>query len=188
MVVVPLQWPGRELNPRHADFQSAALPTELPGRYYTGSHRLTTRSKRRGWQCNSGRLALVPLDLPLAPVQVMRCTGISQVCQSQTTLARPPIRHATNEQTPSRSRRRLRCKKTRWRLRLLRHRHRLHYPLGYPRAVRNLPVTAGQLFDPCAAVITDLIPPRRLKSPTTRIHFGFTAATRSSRIRFTARS
>jgi hypothetical protein len=22
---------GRELNPRHADFQSAALPTELPG-------------------------------------------------------------------------------------------------------------------------------------------------------------
>jgi hypothetical protein len=26
------QWPGRELNPRHADFQSAALPTELPGR------------------------------------------------------------------------------------------------------------------------------------------------------------
>ena len=24
-------WPGRELNPRHADFQSAALPTELPG-------------------------------------------------------------------------------------------------------------------------------------------------------------
>src|SRR5512146_1718378 len=27
---------------------------------------------------------------------------------------------------------------------------------------------------PCDAVITDLIPPRRLKSPTTRIHFGFT--------------
>ena len=27
-----LWWPGRELNPRHADFQSAALPTELPGR------------------------------------------------------------------------------------------------------------------------------------------------------------
>lgn len=24
-------WPGRELNPRHADFQSAALPAELPG-------------------------------------------------------------------------------------------------------------------------------------------------------------
>jgi hypothetical protein len=23
-------WFGRELNPRHADFQSAALPTELP--------------------------------------------------------------------------------------------------------------------------------------------------------------
>ncbi len=26
-----LQWPGAELNCRHADFQSAALPTELPG-------------------------------------------------------------------------------------------------------------------------------------------------------------
>src|SRR3954462_1297666 len=25
-------WPGTELNRRHADFQSAALPTELPGR------------------------------------------------------------------------------------------------------------------------------------------------------------
>src|SRR5262245_44529745 len=26
------QWPGAESNCRHADFQSAALPTELPGR------------------------------------------------------------------------------------------------------------------------------------------------------------
>jgi hypothetical protein len=26
------RWLGRELNPRHADFQSAALPTELPSR------------------------------------------------------------------------------------------------------------------------------------------------------------
>ncbi len=25
------EWPGTELNRRHADFQSAALPTELPG-------------------------------------------------------------------------------------------------------------------------------------------------------------
>ena len=25
-------WPGTESNRRHADFQSAALPTELPGR------------------------------------------------------------------------------------------------------------------------------------------------------------
>ena len=25
-------WPGAESNCRHADFQSAALPTELPGR------------------------------------------------------------------------------------------------------------------------------------------------------------
>src|SRR5690348_17976972 len=27
-----LQWPGTESNRRHADFQSAALPSELPGR------------------------------------------------------------------------------------------------------------------------------------------------------------
>ncbi len=25
-------WPGVELNHRHEDFQSSALPTELPGR------------------------------------------------------------------------------------------------------------------------------------------------------------
>jgi hypothetical protein len=41
---------------------------------------------------------------------------------------------------------------------------------------------------PFEAVITDLIPPRRLKSPTTRIHLGFTRSTRSSRILLTARS
>src|SRR5690348_14204263 len=29
-------WPGAESNCRHADFQSAALPTELPGRDYAG--------------------------------------------------------------------------------------------------------------------------------------------------------
>ena len=34
--------PGPELNQRHADFQSAALPTELPG------HRMW----RRGWDLN----------------------------------------------------------------------------------------------------------------------------------------
>src|SRR5437879_5692632 len=30
------KWPGAELNRRHADFQSAALPTELPGRGCAG--------------------------------------------------------------------------------------------------------------------------------------------------------
>src|SRR5207249_7669536 len=30
------KWPGAESNCRHADFQSAALPTELPGRTYAG--------------------------------------------------------------------------------------------------------------------------------------------------------
>jgi hypothetical protein len=41
---------------------------------------------------------------------------------------------------------------------------------------------------PTSAVITLLIPPRILKSPTTSIHAGCTTAARSSRIRFTARS
>ena len=41
---------------------------------------------------------------------------------------------------------------------------------------------------PYRAVITDLIPPRMLKSPTTVIRRGCTFSTRSSRIRFTARS
>src|SRR6478609_10127076 len=39
---------------------------------------------------------------------------------------------------------------------------------------------------PTLAVITLLIPPRMLKSPTTSIHAGFVASARSSRIRFTA--
>src|ERR1019366_10475086 len=38
-------WPGRELNPRHADFQSAALPTELPG--HSVGRRVLNRRKRR---------------------------------------------------------------------------------------------------------------------------------------------
>src|SRR5690606_27113368 len=29
-------WPGRESNPRHGDFQSPALPTELPGHLRCG--------------------------------------------------------------------------------------------------------------------------------------------------------
>ena len=46
------QWPGRELNPRHADFQSAALPTELPGLLQVGARnihaylKIITRSLR----------------------------------------------------------------------------------------------------------------------------------------------
>ena len=32
------QWPGAESNCRHADFQSAALPTELPGRALQGKN------------------------------------------------------------------------------------------------------------------------------------------------------
>src|SRR5687768_8403792 len=45
------QWPGAESNCRHADFQSAALPTELPGQDpNTNAHtaRISTGSGRSG--------------------------------------------------------------------------------------------------------------------------------------------
>ena len=32
-----LRWCGRESNPRHKDFQSFALPTELPHLFYFGN-------------------------------------------------------------------------------------------------------------------------------------------------------
>ena len=41
---------------------------------------------------------------------------------------------------------------------------------------------------PTRAVMTLLIPPRMLKSPTTSIHTGLVTSLRSSRIRLTARS
>src|SRR5580765_8040722 len=39
--------PGAESNHRHADFQSAALPTELPGRTIGGRQ----ASKKEAWGC-----------------------------------------------------------------------------------------------------------------------------------------
>ncbi len=57
-----------------------------------------------------------------------------------------------------------------------------------PIACQSLQRTPATGTSPYDAVITDFIPPRTLKSPTTRIHLGDTAALRSSRIRFTARS
>jgi hypothetical protein len=51
--------PGAELNHRHTDFQSVALPTELPGRLARGAYRgdgacLSSRALR-GWLSNSRR-------------------------------------------------------------------------------------------------------------------------------------
>ena len=42
------QWLGRELNPRHADFQSAALPTELPSRVWAREYRRSPGSGKAG--------------------------------------------------------------------------------------------------------------------------------------------
>src|SRR5881296_272297 len=50
-----VQWPGAESNCRHADFQSAALPTELPGRIMQQKN-LAGSGGRWQWEC-----------LPLAP-------------------------------------------------------------------------------------------------------------------------
>src|SRR2546422_230725 len=44
------EWPGAESNCRHADFQSAALPTELPGRAIREKN-LAGRVER--WECHA---------------------------------------------------------------------------------------------------------------------------------------
>src|SRR5215472_14535197 len=45
-----MRWcPGAELNHRHADFQSAALPTELPGHTGSDRGRFRTHPKRCGF-------------------------------------------------------------------------------------------------------------------------------------------
>src|SRR6266702_6198219 len=49
-------WPGAESNCRHADFQSAALPTELPGRksgnFISDNH---FRKRERQWFVDAHR-------------------------------------------------------------------------------------------------------------------------------------
>ena len=55
------QWPGAESNCRHADFQSAALPTELPGRAMQQKN-LAGFEGRWQWEC----LPLFAFCLPLA--------------------------------------------------------------------------------------------------------------------------
>src|SRR6266705_5585675 len=44
----PPEWPGAESNCRHADFQSAALPTELPGR---SKQENNLAGSPRPWEC-----------------------------------------------------------------------------------------------------------------------------------------
>src|SRR5213595_64714 len=50
------EWPGAESNCRHADFQSAALPTELPGRrtrnFISTNH---FRKRERQWFVDAHR-------------------------------------------------------------------------------------------------------------------------------------
>src|SRR5262245_6296273 len=70
MLVVAVRevWcPGTELNRRHRDFQSLALPTELPGhpRAQTGPRSLTESPHR-------GNVGLVPFEDPRVPRLVGR--------------------------------------------------------------------------------------------------------------------
>ncbi len=76
-------WPGAESNHRHADFQSAALPTELPGRRGSGRvlHRSLPGPSRRlgrgnrafpgGWRAGFGRLSGFPRVPSFKPVFVL---------------------------------------------------------------------------------------------------------------------
>src|SRR5437867_1072713 len=50
-------WPGTELNRRHADFQSAALPTELPGPRQTPIQSRGPKGRQRWSLSVSARLA-----------------------------------------------------------------------------------------------------------------------------------
>ena len=43
-----LWWPGRESNPRHGDFQSPALPTELPGHVRARNDKARCRTEQAG--------------------------------------------------------------------------------------------------------------------------------------------
>jgi len=51
------EWPGAESNRRHHDFQSCALPTELPGQKNRPSHRARTEI----WLASDSRRPLSPL-------------------------------------------------------------------------------------------------------------------------------
>ena len=60
-------WSGRELNPRHEDFQSSALPTELPDRL-VGIANITNRREKRIWL--SLLAARCSLLLPRCPREI----------------------------------------------------------------------------------------------------------------------
>ena len=68
-----LSWLGRELNPRHADFQSAALPTELPSRRageYKGVPPLNPSRRRDGLDSRHHAPADLSRRAKIDPAQV----------------------------------------------------------------------------------------------------------------------
>src|SRR6478672_8750431 len=76
-----IEWPGRELNPRHADFQSAALPTELPGRWGGNIERGQGRGQANGSKREPRNVkAGVPhwrLHVSSDPAHAFRCDSCS---------------------------------------------------------------------------------------------------------------
>ena len=68
-----LKWcPGPESNQRHCDFQSHALPTELPGHGVSWSRGGAYRGLRRGRSTPPGRKNVLTQFLPPFSISILR--------------------------------------------------------------------------------------------------------------------
>src|SRR6185369_6764962 len=63
-------WLGRELNPRHKDFQSSALPTELPSRLMKSQYYTRSGLRESDQSIHNSRHASLPNHTTLATKEV----------------------------------------------------------------------------------------------------------------------
>src|SRR6185437_8560390 len=82
-------WPERESNPRHADFQSAALPTELPGR--GGGIYESSRSEPRDLAPRLTLQLTAPAVYPSPPPPCQAYDGSSEPRDCRIAAARAPL-------------------------------------------------------------------------------------------------